>query len=285
MNFFNVKQLLDYIFSHEYVFKTVKKYFINNADKLGIDFLDIGYRKNGILNYHDFDISGENFVISYWLKDFFLKFSGQKKNIFDIGANAGDYSYKLLRNFNNDYIFSFEPNNKSYLKLQDRFQDAINLQLFNLALSSKNEKSFLYFKKDGTLDEHSSMVKSVFTDIHNYGYKDIGSIEVESITLDSFCFKKNIDIIHFIKIDTEGNELEILKGAKELLKDGKIQSIQFEFNEMNIASRVYLKDFFDLLPNFNFYRLLPNGLLELKYHPKHEIFLFQNILAVKKDLN
>jgi hypothetical protein len=54
---------------------------------------------------------------------------------------------------------------------------------------------------------------------------------------------------------------------------------------MNIISRVFFKDFFDVLPNYIFYRLLPGGkLLEIKeYSPLNcEIFAFQNIIAILK---
>lgn len=50
---------------------------------------------------------------------------------------------------------------------------------------------------------------------------------------------------------------------------------------MNVASRVFLKDFFGLLPDYNFYRLLPHGMIRLSYNAYHEIFKFQNIVAIR----
>jgi hypothetical protein len=74
-------------------------------------------------------------------------------------------------------------------------------------------------------------------------------------------------------------------GARQLLRDGKINAVQFEFNEMNIISRSTFKDFWDLLNGFDFYRLLPAGkLLPIKkYSPAIcEIYAYQNIIAIKR---
>ena len=105
-------------------------------------------------------------------------------------------------------------------------------------------------------------------------------------TLDNFAKKEKIKKIDFLKIDIEGNELSVLEGAKNLIKGNKISLIEFEFNEMNAYSRTFFKDFINLLPNFKFYRIMPKGLYKLgPYKPiTHEIFAFQNILAVKKGL-
>ncbi len=75
--------------------------------------------------------------------------------------------------------------------------------------------------------------------------------------------------------------MEVLSGAKALLAEGRIHFIQFEFNEMNIISRVFLKDFYDLLQGFSLYRLDSNRLIPLAgYSSTNEIFKFQNLLAV-----
>ncbi len=78
-------------------------------------------------------------------------------------------------------------------------------------------------------------------------------------------------------------ELEVLKGAAELLKRGAIKIIQFEFNSMNVYSRAFLHDFYCLLPGFEFFRLSADKLIPLnEYHSQNEIFLYQNIIAIQR---
>jgi len=54
---------------------------------------------------------------------------------------------------------------------------------------------------------------------------------------------------------------------------------------MNVSSRAFFRDFWRLLENYQFYRLLPNHMLEIKnYSPLScEIFAYQNIVAILKD--
>lgn len=88
-------------------------------------------------------------------------------------------------------------------------------------------------------------------------------------------------------VDVEGYELEVLKGASRMLLSESIKIIQFEFTQLNTTTRIYFKDFWELLStNYNIYRLLPNGLLHIKNYnaTTDEIFGYQNFVAIKKGL-
>ncbi len=86
-----------------------------------------------------------------------------------------------------------------------------------------------------------------------------------------------------MKLDTEGHELEVLKGATGLISQDAIGVIQFEFNEMNVLSRVFLRDFYRLLEGYYMYRLDSNRLVPLyRYSSENEIFRFQNFVAFNK---
>jgi len=69
-----------------------------------------------------------------------------------------------------------------------------------------------------------------------------------------------------------------------IFKAGKIKAIHFEFNEMNLASRTCFRDFWSLLSNYDFFRLLSSGMIKIdKYSPvQTEIFAYQNIVAILK---
>jgi hypothetical protein len=89
-----------------------------------------------------------------------------------------------------------------------------------------------------------------------------------------------------LKIDTEGNELDVLRGAINSINQKKIKAIHFEFNEMNVISRVFFRDIYLMLKDYKLYRLLPYGMTEINvYSPLFcEIFAYQNIVAIlKKD--
>ncbi len=99
-------------------------------------------------------------------------------------------------------------------------------------------------------------------------------------TVDDVARKHGIDPIELFEIDVEGHELAVLKGASQLLAANAIRCVHFEFNEMNVISRVFLRDFRALLPNHDFHRRLPKGMIHLDDRPlTTELFAFQNILA------
>ena len=109
--------------------------------------------------------------------------------------------------------------------------------------------------------------------------------KIQLTTIDAFSAEKKIDCIDFLKIDIEGNELEALRGASRLINQHKIGMIQFEFNVADIAARVFMKDFYDLLNDHHFYRIKRTGLLPLgPYSAQNEIFRIQNILAVSSKI-
>ena len=89
-----------------------------------------------------------------------------------------------------------------------------------------------------------------------------------------------------MKIDVEGFELNVLKGAKQLVDNDKILAIQFEFSEDMIDAKVFFKHFWKLLSNnYAFYRILTNGLREIKeYSEAWKCFTVQIFLAVNKSL-
>jgi len=96
-----------------------------------------------------------------------------------------------------------------------------------------------------------------------------------------------VKFIDFLKIDVEGYELDVLKGANKMIESNKIKYIQFEFTQLNTTTRIYFKDFWEVLSEkYKIYRLLPNDLLEIKiYDPtSNEIFGYQNFVAIHKEL-
>jgi hypothetical protein len=112
---------------------------------------------------------------------------------------------------------------------------------------------------------------------------EVVSTEIVIETLDDIAKREGIEFIDFLKIDTEGHELAALQGASTLLENGRIGCIHFEFNEMNVVSRVFFRDFRKILHQYKLFRLLPNGMLPVGSGPLgSEIFAFQNIVALPK---
>ena len=116
-----------------------------------------------------------------------------------------------------------------------------NVKYFNIALDNSNsEKKFTlnqYFEASGSSlvslhkeDKLYNFTRKNFMKIFQpfKKIKDYVEIDVKTQTLDNFCLENKIDFIHLLKLDTEGNEFNILKGAKNLLSKNKVKVIYTE---------------------------------------------------------
>lgn len=242
----------------------------------------LSLRGMGILNSEGEEVTGEYFFIRW------LSVNANIRTVFDIGANTGNYSILLNNNIPNIHIFAYEPHPETFKILKKNTKKLTNIKIYNLGLDNKVGDSVLWdFSEDSELKSTqptstlASNYKNVIEDFHN---QKSMKYKIKTTTIEKEFKTNKLKKIDLIQIDTEGSELKILENAKNLIKNNKIRIIQFEFNEMNVYSNVFMKNYFDLLKNYNLYRLLPNGFLPLgEYKPdKHEIFAFQNIVAINK---
>jgi len=233
----------------------------------------------GILNYYNNKLSGEGHFIEKVLP----KYIKGRPVFFDVGANVGNYSKLLATEFPNSILHLFEPHPKNFQKLGTKeFTEQVFLN--NLAVSEEQGALEIFDYKYNDGSSHASVYKGVIEDIHK---GESVSHKVKKITLDDYIIEKSITEISLLKIDVEGHELQVLKGASKAIYDGSIKIIHFEFNEMNVESRTFLKDIISLLDEYNFYRLLPNSLLPLNNYRAltYELFAYQNVAAIRKDID
>ena len=162
---------------------------------------------------------------------------------FDVGANTGQTILELRKYFPIGKIFAFEPGS-AFAELYRNYYEHSNVSLENLALGARDEVKVLY--------ENSHCGMSSFLTLGEKGWGEItNESQVTVTTIDSYCKEKGISRINLLKCDTQGFELEILKGARESLKN-----IQYVFLEINF-SEIYkgLPSFFDIygfLSSYNF---------------------------------
>ena len=216
-------------------------------------------------------------IIYYLLNKFFMTeaegeilkyFKKKDKIVFDIGCFRGNFTKNFIKNEkklgikSNFFLFDPNPNVKNYLKL---ILENAQIKYFNLALDNSNSKKKFYFntffEASGSSlstvirdDKKWKSTRKIFMQIFQPFKKieDFSEINVQTQTLDNFCLNKKINNIDVLKIDTEGNELNILKGAKKLLAQNKINIIYTEISETKKRFLEKEKSVIDFLNSYNF---------------------------------
>jgi FkbM family methyltransferase len=152
----------------------------------------------------------------------------------DVGAWWGPWSYWLARRV--PRVFTFEPNSAVFNGLSAAMPS--NVTLYNLALSDHEDESSLWAPPTGKRGEGRASL------IARPGWVEQ---RVRTVTLDSF----SLEDVGFVKIDVEGHELEVLRGASQLVADQRPNIlIEVEHGDVDgvfawFAERAYDGTFFD----------------------------------------
>lgn len=166
---------------------------------------------------------------------------------FDIGTNLGIISLtasKFVGDKGKVYSFEPEPTIFSKFKKNISFNNINNIQAFNFGLGSKNEKIPLYYNEEYG---NAGLVKS--------GFVKCIEREARIEVLDEFVSKKNIDNIKMMKIDVEGWEFEVLKGAEKLLKSKNAPILCIEYFEHLLMQKGNPLDIIDFILSVNNYKI------------------------------
>lgn len=203
-----------------------------------------------------------------------------EKTIFDVGANVGDFTEMIDSNVDNTTIHLFEPQESLATDLSDKYSSDENKYVNEFALSDEVSETNIHYNKEGSGLASMSKRRLDHMDIE-FNKEEL----VQTETLDKYCRENEIEEIDLLKIDVEGHELNVLRGADEMLSSKSIEFISFEFGGANIDSRTYFQDYFYFFNKYGYtiHRILPRGTLyELdSYSELDEKFRTTNFVAIK----
>lgn len=191
---------------------TINK-FIN---KFGLEIHGIGFMEK---------LRNLNPAKSAWLKQRNLVTTNNPV-IFDVGANRGDTTSKYLELFPDAAIFAFEPFEPSYNIFKKIHKQNINVRLVPMGLS--NEFGIAQLNVNKSIDTNSLLSSKKLGATSDYSCETIGTVNINLITIDDFCEKNRINEIDILKIDVQGSELNVLKGAKKMLSKNAIKLVYTE---------------------------------------------------------
>jgi len=144
------------------------------------------------------------------------------ETLFDVGANVGQSALAYAERFPTARIFSFEPAPESFGQLQRNVSRHPRIRCFPLALAAGAGTGRMQASGTSTSNRLVSEATPTLDE------RDRVSIPVELQALDRFCDTERIRSIDYLKIDTEGGDLDVLQGAEGMLTRQDVDLVEVE---------------------------------------------------------
>jgi FkbM family methyltransferase len=191
----------------------------------------------------------------------FLKKMFNKKGIIlvDAGCNLGTYLDLVNKNIKTKKVYIFEPSKICIEYIKNNYKEK-KFKIHNLALSNTNKKVKFYEKE---ITSQSSLINSKYNFINNI--RNTSIYKVNCVSIDRFHQANKLDEIYdLVKIDCEGEDFNIIKGAKKLLKKNQIKLLKIEINFKN-------NNFFEIINYLNRFNYRLITFTKIKFNNKKKI--------------
>ncbi|MEB3220557.1 MAG: FkbM family methyltransferase [Candidatus Sericytochromatia bacterium] len=197
------------------------------------------------------------------------------RTFIDVGANVGEWTAHLLgaagRPLQGVLV---EPGAEAAARLRARFADQPGLTVVEAAASDEAHPAVTFHEEPGA-GETSSLVAGA-------SRADSLARQVEAVTLDALVAAQGWPAVDLLKIDTEGHDLRVLQGARQLLAEGRLGLIQLEYNAAWRACDSSVLEARHLLGRHGYalWLLTPAGLTPLELDRLGDFFSYANLVAV-----
>ena len=187
------------------------------------------------------------------------KFNPKEGNIvIDVGAHIGHYTLKAssLVGVNGKVLaIEADPSNYDILNRNIDLNKFTNATAVNYAAYSKEEKIKLYLPSKEEEEEEKELSHTKYnTIIQDRAHNETKFVEVQANTLDYLLQSNGIkhEKVNWIKIDVEGAEFEVLKGAKDILSKSYNISLLIEIHNLSAANTNLYEPIKEFLNSYNY---------------------------------
>lgn len=182
----------------------------------------------------------------------------QEDVVIDVGAHIGPYTLKAssLVGVNGKVLaIEADPSNYNILNRNIDLNKFTNATAVNYAAYSKEEKIKLYLPSKEEEEEEKELSHTKYnTIIQDRAHNETKFVEVQANTLDYLLQSNGIkhEKVNWIKIDVEGAEFEVLKGAKDILSKSNNISLLIEIHNLSAANTNLYEPIKEFLNSYNY---------------------------------
>jgi FkbM family methyltransferase len=144
------------------------------------------------------------------------------RTVIDVGVHAGSLSADYLEAFPAARVIGVEADSRSTGPLRTRFADEPRFELVEAAASDVDGERVTFYATP------ASTTSSLLAPIDDETRAKSVAVEVHTVTIDRLCADRDIETVDLLKVDVEGAELEVLRGAERLLRSSAIRAIYAE---------------------------------------------------------
>lgn len=176
--------------------------------------------------------------------------------IIDVGGNRGDWTAAVLQSLPLASVLLLEPSELALQHLRKR--NLPRVTVIPAAAGDHLGSDVLHVPRSAEAIASFHIRRDSY-----FRQMQFDPQPVQVVTLDQVISAFNLDWVDFVKIDVEGHELAVLRGARTSLQAGLIQALSFEFGSGSLNSRTFFHDLWDELHplGFGLYRICPGGIL------------------------
>ena len=176
--------------------------------------------------------------------------------VIDVGGGRGDWTAALLEAVPMARVLLLEPSAPALDHLRARC--LARTTVLPVAAGDQPGSAVLHVPRWDTAIASVHLRRDSYFQIEQFQPQ-----LVQVVTLDQVISTFGLGVVDFVKIDVEGHELAVLRGARQSMQAGRIKALAFEFGSGNLNARTFFHDIWDeLLPfGFQVQRICPGGVL------------------------
>ncbi|MCE5341259.1 MAG: FkbM family methyltransferase [Planctomycetaceae bacterium] len=198
------------------------------------------------------------------------------KTILDIGANVGQFAFRMHKILPHAKIYPFEPLQDCYKKLCSKTKNNTKFLCFNYALGSEQGRQLIYHNE---FSDSSSLLPMEQLHVDAFPFtKNVKQEYIEIRTLDSVAETLELNKNILIKMDVQGFEDKVILGGEKTISLAKILIVETSFEPL-YKGQILFNGMYELLTSKGF---TFKGCEDILYHPKTGRILQCNSIFVRQ---